>query len=226
MANKDKKAGSLKLVFALGLLFGPALILILISTRGCQHKFKKLDDYGVVPEYSFTDIQGNTYTKESFKNQIVLFTTIQKSCPDTCAIAMWHLDQLIYQTLKENKKKLHHVKLVSILTDGQGNPSNDLDQINFTLKDQVEGYDPSIWIVVKGDAKSLYNMKHNGQTLLQQDKKYFGNEAFQELMMLQDKAGHLRMVLPGKTESTIRTMRDHMALLEKEYDQKAARQKK
>jgi cytochrome oxidase Cu insertion factor (SCO1/SenC/PrrC family) len=226
MANKDKKAGSLKLVFALGLLFGPALILILISTRGCQHKFKKLDDYGVVPEYSFTDIQGNTYTKESFKNQIVLFTTIQKSCPDTCAIAMWHLDQLIYQTLKENKKKLHHVKLVSILTDGQGNPSNDLDQINFTLKDQVEGYDPSIWIVVKGDAKSLYNMKHNGQTLLQQDMKYFGNEAFQELMMLQDKAGHLRMVLPGKTESTIRTMRDHMALLEKEYDQKAARQKK
>jgi hypothetical protein len=31
------------------------------------------------------------------------------------------------------------------------------------------------------------------------------------------------MVLPGKTESTIRTMRDHMALLEKEYDKKAAK---
>jgi hypothetical protein len=42
-------------------------------------------------------------------------------------------------------------------------------------------------------------------------------------MLLVDKKNHLRMVLPGKTESTIRTMRDHMALLEKEYDKKAAK---
>jgi hypothetical protein len=34
------------------------------------------------------------------------------------------------------------------------------------------------------------------------------------------------MVLPGKTESTIRTMRDHMALLEKEYDIKAFKLRK
>jgi hypothetical protein len=34
------------------------------------------------------------------------------------------------------------------------------------------------------------------------------------------------MVLPGKSESTIRTMRDHMALLEKEYDKKAAKARK
>ena len=34
------------------------------------------------------------------------------------------------------------------------------------------------------------------------------------------------MVLPGKTESTIRTMRDHMALLEKQYDKEAASKKK
>ena len=49
---------------------------------------------------------------------------------------------------------------------------------------------------------------------------------FQELMLLSDKSNHLRMVLPGKTESTIRTMRDHMALLEKEYDIKAYKLKK
>lgn len=225
MAAKDKKAGSLKLVFALGLLFGPALILILISTRGCQHKFKRLDDYGTVPQFSFTDVNGKKYTNASFKDQIVVFTTIQASCPDTCAISMWHLDQLIYQTLKENPKKLGHVKLVSILTDGKGNPSTKLEQINFTLKDQIEGYDPAKWLILQGDAKSLYAIKHNKQSLLQQGKKYFGNEAFQELMLLQDKAGHLRMVLPGKTEGTIRTMRDHMALLEKEYDQKAAGKK-
>ncbi len=221
MAKSNSKAGSLKSVFPLLLLFGPALILIFISTRGCEHKFKKLDDYGAIPQFSFTDAEGKVYTNNSFKNQIVIYTTIQPSCPDSCGISIWHLDQLIYQRLRENKKRLGHVKLVSVLTDGYGKADNRIQDVQFMLKDRVEGYDPKIWIIVSGDAKSIYNIKHNGQTLLQKDKKYFGGNGFQELMLLADKSNHLRMVLPGKTESTIRTMRDHMALLEKEYDIKA-----
>ncbi len=221
MAKSNSKAGSLKSVFALLLLFGPALILIFISTRGCEHKFKELDDYGAIPQFSFTDSKGKVYTNKSFKNQIVIYTTIQPSCPDSCGISIWHLDQLIYQRLRENKKRLGHVKLVSVLTDGYGKADNRIQDVEFMLKDRVEGFDPKIWIIVTGDAKSIYNIKHNGQTLLQEDKKYFGGNGFQELMLLADKSNHLRMVLPGKTESTIRTMRDHMALLEKEYDIKA-----
>jgi len=226
MAKSNSKAGSLRSVFALLLLFGPALILIFISSRGCEHKFKELDDYGAIPKFSFTDAKGKVYTNNSFKGKIVIYTTIQPSCPDSCGITIWHLDQLIYQRLRENKKKLGHVKLVSVLTDGVGNPDKRVKEVEFMLKDRVEGFDPSIWIVVSGDAKSLYNINHNGQTLLQEDKKYFGGFGFQELMLLSDKSNHLRMVLPGKTESTIRTMRDHMALLEKEYDIKAFKEKK
>ncbi|AEA43904.1 SCO family protein [Fluviicola taffensis] len=226
MAKSNTKAGSLRAVFPLLLLFGPALILIFISTRGCEHKFKQLDDYGVIPTYSLKDANGKVYTNKSFDNEIVLYTTIQPSCPDSCGITIWHLDQLIYQTLRENKKKLHHVKLVSILTDGNGNPDQRIKDVQFMLKDRVEGFDPSIWIILAGDAKSIFNMKHNGQSLLQEDKKYFGGNGFQELMLLSDKKNHLRMVLPGKTEGTIRTMRDHMALLEKEYDIKAYKLKK
>ncbi|MNU48511.1 hypothetical protein D3C71_374310 [compost metagenome] len=226
MAKSNSKAGSLKSVFALLLLFGPALILIFISTRGCEHKFKELDDYGAIPTFSFTDSRGTIYTNHSFKNQIVIYTTIQPSCPDSCGISIWHLDQLVYQRLRENKKRLSHVKLISILTDGHGNPDKRLQDVEFMLKDRVEGFDPKLWIIVTGDAKSIYNIKHNGQTLLQEDEKYFGGNGFQELMLLADKSNHLRMVLPGKTESTIRTMRDHMALLEKEYDIKAYKLKK
>ena len=226
MAKSQSKAGSLRSVFALLLLFGPALILIFISTRGCEHKFKELEDYGAIPRFSFTDANGKVYTNHSFKDQIVIYTPIQPSCPDSCGITIWHLDQLIYQRLRENKKRLGHVKLVSGLTDGLGNPDKRVREVEFMLKDRVEGFDPSIWIVVSGDAKSLYNIKHNGQTLLQEDPKYFGGFGFQELMLLSDKQNHLRMVLPGKTESTIRTMRDHMALLEKEYDLKAYKDRK
>lgn len=226
MAEKIKKAGSYKSIFALLILFGPASLLIFISTRGCQHKFQRLDHFGAIPIFKLTDNSGKTWTKNEFKNEIVLFTTLQVTCPDTCAISLWHLDQLIYQTLKENKKKLGHVKLVTFVTDGKGNPSNRLDDVLFTLKDRVEGFNPDIWIVGTGNARELYNIKHNGSSLLEKGKKYFGNEAYQELMLLMDKKGELRMVLPGKTESTIRSMRDDIALLEKEYDQESARKKK
>ncbi len=226
MANSFSKAGPLKTVMVLLLLFGPASLLVFISTRGCEHKFKVLEDYGAMPNYRFTDSQGKVYTNESFKDQIVIFTTLQPTCPKNCGISVWHLDQLIYQQLRKNKKKLGHVKLVSVLTDGTGGSSDKLNDVMVTLKDRVEAFDPSIWIVVKGDARSLYDIKHNNQSLLQKGNKYFGGEAFQELMLLQDKTNHLRMVLPGKTESTIRTMRDHMALLEKQYDKEAASKKK
>ena len=49
------------------LVFGPALFLIFISTRGCNHQFKKLDDYGALKNYSFTDSKGKLRHAEEFK---------------------------------------------------------------------------------------------------------------------------------------------------------------
>lgn len=226
MAHSAWKAGPLKTVFALLLLFGPALFLILISTRGCEHKFKVLDDYGPIASYQLTTVDGKHLSNKDFKDKIVIYTTIQPTCPDSCGITVWHLDQLIYQQLRKNKKKLGHVKLVSIVTDGKGGQSNNIQDVQYMLKDRIEGFDPSIWIVVSGDAKSIYNISNNGESLLKTGNEFFGEQAFQELMLLVDKKNHLRMVLPGKSESTIRTMRDHMALLEKEYDKKAAKARK
>jgi hypothetical protein len=182
-----------------------------------------LDDYGAIKQYTLTTASGKQLTNKDFKNKIVIYTTIQPSCPDTCGVTIWHLDQLIYQQLRKNKKRLGHVKLVSIVTDGKGGKSSNIKDIQFMLKDRIEGFDESIWIIASGDAKSIYNISNNGESLLKTGKEYFGGQAFQELMLLVDKKNHLRMVLPGKTESTIRTMRDHMALLEKEYDKKAAK---
>ena len=226
MAHSAWKAGPLKTVFALLLLFGPALFLILISTRGCEHKFKVLDDYGPIASYQLTTVDGKHLSNKDFKDKIVIYTTIQPTCPDSCGITVWHLDQLIYQQLRKNKKKLGHVKLVSIVTDGKGGQSNNIQDVQYMLKDRIEGFDPLIWIIVSGDAKSIYNISNNGESLLKTGNEFFGGQAFQELMLLVDKKNHLRMVLPGKSESTIRTIRDHMALLEKEYDKKAAKARK
>ena len=221
MTKINGSAGRLKGIIVLILLFGPASFLIFISSRGCEHKFVELDDMGKVSNYNFVNADGAQMNQATFKNKVVLFTTLQVTCPNKCAVSFWHLDQLIYQHLRKNKKKLGHVKLVSFVTDSKGNPYSNLNDVEFMLKDQVEKYDSSVWILANGDAKSLYNISRNGENLLMKGNQYFGGEAFQELMLLVDKRNHLRMVLKGNSEGMIRKMKEHIALLDKQYDKEA-----
>ena len=225
MTKINGTAGRLKGIVVLLLLFGPASFLIFISSRGCEHKFVELDDMGKVPNYNFVNGDGVKMNQASFKDKVVLFTTLQVTCPNKCAVSFWHLDQLIYQHLRKNKKKLGHVKLVSFVTDGNGNPYSNLNEIEYMLKDQVEKYDSSVWILANGDARSLYNISRNGENLLMKGKQYFGGEAFQELMLLVDKRNHLRMVLKGNSEGMIRKMKEHVALLDKQYDKEPLKKK-
>jgi hypothetical protein len=226
MIQKKAQAGRYKGLLLAFLLFGPASLLIFISSRGCEHKFKVLDDMGVIPSYTFQDINKKIFTEKDFKGKVILFTTLQETCPDSCAVSFWHLNQIIYQHLRKNQKKLKHVKLISFVTDGNGNPVKSLNNTLYTLKDQVEDFDPSIWILAKGDAKKLYNISRNGENLMKTGPEYYGGFAFQELFLLSDKQNHLRMVLKGNTEGMVRRMKEHLALLDKEYDKKAAKNKK
>jgi cytochrome oxidase Cu insertion factor (SCO1/SenC/PrrC family) len=216
MANKIN-AGKNKIVAILILLL-PAFLLVFLSTRGCEHKFKQLPDYGKAVDYHFIDGLGKSYTSKDFKDKVVVITTLQQTCPDSCAISMWHIDQAIYQHIRKNKKKLKQVKLISFVTDGNGKPLKDLSFIAESMKDNVEGYDPTIWYLAKGDAKKVYDFKYNKQSLLKKGKEFFGGEAFMELMLLLDKQNHLRMVNRGTSEGTIRRMYQHIALLQKQYD--------
>ena len=226
MAKKNT-AGRRKVVFAFLLLFGPAFLLIFISTRGCEHKFKQLEDFGKASDYHFTDARGKAFSAKDFQGDIVLVTTIQPGCPGDCAISMWHLDQLIYQHIRKNKrKKMKQVRIISFVTDGKGNDVKDLETVEQALKDQVEEYDPDTWILASGSAREMYNFEHNGERLLKKGPEYYGGEAFQELVLLLDKENHLRMVLSGKTEGMVRRMKEHIALLQKQYDKDRVNKKK
>ena len=198
------------------LVFGPAVIFIamtLFMTRSCEHKFETLENYGTITSFNFTDVNGNKRSSLDFKGDIVLISTIQESCPDSCFVLLWNINQTIYQRIWKNRtKKRKQVKILSFVTDDNGNPIKDLSPIEDLLKKIVPNYDPSIWVLAKGDVKSIYDIEHNGASLLQDGNK------FQELMLLMDKKQCLRMVLSGKKEGHIRRMEQSMALLQKEYD--------
>ena len=198
------------------LVFGPAVIFIamtLFMTRSCEHKFETLENYGTITSFNFKDVNGNKRSSLDFKGDIVLISTIQESCPDSCSVLLWNINQTIYQRIWKNRtKKRKQVKILSFVTDDNGNPIKDLSPIEDLLKKIVPNYDPSIWVLAKGDVKSIYDIEHNGASLLQ------GGNKFQELMLLMDKKQCLRMVLSGKKEGHIRRMEQSMALLQKEYD--------
>jgi len=182
-------------------------------TRSCEHKFETLENYGTITSFNFTDVNGNKRSSLDFKGDIVLISTIQESCPDSCSVLLWNINQTIYQRIWKNRtKKRKQVKILSFVTDDNGNPIKDLSPIEDLLKKIVPNYDPSIWVLAKGDVKSIYDIEHNGASLLQ------GGNKFQELMLLMDKKQCLRMVLSGKKEGHIRRMEQSMALLQKEYD--------
>lgn len=216
---KRTSAGRMKVGIAFLLTFGPALLLIIIASRGCEHKFKTLDDYGLASNYSFVDADGKTRNAKEFEGDVVLVTTLQESCPDDCAVSFFHLNQAIYQHIYSNKrKKLKQVRLISYVTDMEGKPVEDLSTVENMLRDRVENYDSSLWILANGNAEAMYDFTNDGQSLLQEGDQYYGGKAFQELMLLLDKENHLRMVLSGTTEGMVRRMKEHIALLQKQYD--------
>lgn len=209
----------LKAKLGLLLVFTPALILIFISSRGCSHKFKQLDDFGKLKSYSYVGTDGHKHNSKEHQGEIILITTIQNSCPYDCSISISNLNQIIYQHIRKNSsKKMKKVRILSFVTDGKGNPVHDTRIIQAALKDQIEKYDPKLWIVASGDVKSIYNISNNGQSLLKKGDEYYGGEAFQELFLLADKNNHLRMVLHGNREGLIRRMKESIALLQKQYD--------
>jgi len=220
--SKKKSAGLKQRLLIALLLFGPAFVLVLIGTSKCTHNFKKLDDFGAATEYSFTDAKGIEHSYKDFNDQVLLVTTLQETCPDNCAVSVWHLDQLVYQKMRKTKVK-NSVRIISFVTDGEGNPVTDLSSVEQMLYDRVENYDPDLWMLASGDAKGLYDFERNDERLLREGDEFFGGQAFQELMLLLDRENHLRMVLSGTTEGMIRRMNQHVGLLQKEYDKTAAR---
>ena len=118
--------------------------------------------------------------------------------------------------LEKQNKKTKKIRMISFLTDGEGNAVKDLSVIDDAVHDLTENYDPSIWILATGNVKEIYNLESNGVSLTDEKAN------FQELMLLIDKQQHLRMVLSGNIEGQIRRMKQSMALLQKQYDKQSS----
>ena len=219
MAEKENKAGRWKSILLLLLVFGPASLLIFVSLNKCEHKFETLPSYGELKDFEFIRANGEHITPETQKGKITLYTTLQLSCPNNCAIDVAKFNLLLYQHYRKNRKKLGHIEIVSILTDEFGNAIDDLEEAEYILGDIIPDYDPEIWKIAAGDPKQIYNITSNGINLYEQvSDTAFANKPFLETMLIVDKQNKLRLVRRGNVEGLIRDFKEHVALLQKQYD--------
>lgn len=224
---KKTKAGLMKPLLMIVLVFGPALFLILISLNTCEHKFTKLPIYGELKDFEFTDANGEKITPETQLDKITIYTTLQISCPKHCAIDLAKFNLLIYQHYRKYQRKMSHIKFVSIVTDENGNPVEDLEEITYLLEDIIQGYDPEIWKLVTGDPKQIYDIENNKVNIYEQvSDEAFANKPYLETMMIVDKENNLRLIRRGSEEGLVRDFKEHIALLQKQYDKEAYNAKK
>jgi hypothetical protein len=208
------------------LMLGPAFLIVLFG-RGCSSKYQELDVFGQVNDFEFRFADNTPFNNDSLKGKVTIFTTYQISCPDSCGIDLWFMREQLYKKIYNNRKKLPHVQIISVLTDAQGNAISFEEDADFGIRDIVtkglkkEEYNKSIWRLVAGDPKQIFNITHNNINLYEAEKEGFlSNRLFLECLLLIDEQGQLRFVRYGRSESMIRDFHEGFMLLQKEFERK------
>ncbi len=222
-------------------LLGPGFLIYLFA-KTLDNKFIELpyigkhtivqgDDGNVdtihykLPDFKFELPDGSFITSESTKGQFLVFTTIQNECPDpdNCGLYMYHIDELFYSKLKKNKDNYNNVKIISVLTDADGNPIQEPSEKLLEAMSKLE-VDTSIWQIVIGEPAQVFGFDYNGKSFMElpatSTNFEIGSKAFVNSLLLVDRDKHIRGFTGAKRDSDIRNFFDLLKILKKvEFDE-------
>jgi cytochrome oxidase Cu insertion factor (SCO1/SenC/PrrC family) len=229
-------ASGKRVLLMLLVLLGPGLLIYFISKTVNNHFIRlpylgyeyKLDEAGNkidsvayhVPEFTLTSFNGDPITRDSIQGKIMILTTIQNECPDlkSCGLSLFHFNEIFFHKLVKNQDNYWNVRVLSILTDQNGEP---IDSISPELREEMVQYDTTgIWWFATGDVTPFYDFNYYGKQFIDQPASNkdgeIGLKAFTNSLVLIDDQGHIRAVSGAKSDSDIRNFFDMVKLLKKE----------
>ena len=221
-------------------LFGPGLLIYLFA-KTLNNKFIELPYLGPyevverangendtlhyqIPSFKFKTVDGQEVSDRTTKNQFLVFTTIQNSCPDTCGLYLYHFDELFYKKVKKNKDNYNNVKFYSILTDQNGNSVASPSSKMLEAVSRID-QDTSIWQIVIGDPAQIFSFEYEPDSNFMQQPATatnyeIGTRAFVNSLLLVDRNKHIRGFTGAKRDSDIRNFFDLLKILKKvEFDE-------
>jgi hypothetical protein len=174
----------------------------------------------VIPEFSLTKFDESVINRDSIDDKFIVLTTIQQNCPlmDECGMSMYHFDELFFSKMVKNQGNYGNVKVLSILTDENGQPIPE-GPSDYLLEETAE-YDEDIWWMCYGDPTPLFSWEYYDKNFMEHEASpaegEIGQFAFVNSLVLIDQEGSVRGVSGAKKDSDIRNFFDMLKLLKKE----------
>ena len=161
-----------------------------------------------IPEFSFTNQNGETITNQTFEGNIYIVDFFFSSCPGICPKLTKNM-----RSLQEIYKSDADIKLLSHTVM----PWRDSIPVlkDYGFKNHV---DSKKWHLVTGNKDAIYNIARNGYfadedfTKTQDENNFIHTENF----ILVDKHGYIRGVYNGTLEVDLERLKRHIEILKKE----------
>jgi hypothetical protein len=225
-----------RILLVLLVVLGPGAIIYFISKTVSNHFIElpylgysytldaqgnKIDSVAYsVPDFQLNKFDGTPINRETIRGKFIVLTTIQNDCPDldSCGLNVFHFNEIFFHKLEKNQDNYGNVRVLSILTDVNGNPTT---EISSRLKDEMAEYTKSgIWWMATGDVTPFYNFNYYGKKFIDHaaapEENEIGKKAFTNSLVLIDDKGFIRGVTGAKTDTHIRNFFDMLKLLKKE----------
>ena len=219
-----------------GILLFIAVLFILFTPRFgfVKHHFKPLPVFGprdveyrtvngeeiadtifhTVPDFSFTDQSGNSFTQEDVKGKILVVDFMFTSCTGWCPIMTSQMQRLVW---KLDGPAFDDVLFLSHTVD----PEHDTPEVlsKYARQNKIN---TDRWKLLTGDKKSLYEHGVYG-FFLAAEKDALAPEGFlhSKMMVLVDREGHIRGYYDGLSAKEVDMAGDDIKMLLKEEKIKA-----
>lgn len=172
-----------------------------------------------VPDFTFTDHEGNKVTRESLEGKVIILNTVVNSCPEECPLLLNTFYEYGYKRIVYSKE-MEDVVMISHLVPSDSNDVPNPTLIVEDLPSKEIKFDR--WKIVTGDYNPIYDMNIDRGDSLGVSNPYrdfnpknnvVGGRASNSLMLLIDHEGHVRGYYPAVHSSGITEIEKHAALL-------------
>lgn len=163
--------------------------------------------YPVIPDFSFTNQEGQTVTQSDFKNKVYVADFFFVTCPTICPIMKKNM-LTVYKEFKDNPD----VKILSHTID----PEHDTPDVLKKYASDL-GVTGSMWQFVTGDREKIYDIgqKHYMVSAME-DSSQAGGYIHSGAFVLIDKDRHIRGMYDGTTEEGTKNLKEDLKVLLKE----------
>jgi protein SCO1/2 len=164
--------------------------------------------YHTIPDFSFTNQNGEVITQDTFKDKIYVADFFFTTCPTICPIMKTQMLR-VYEKFKDNPE----VMILSHTID----PKHDSVAVLYEFADRL-GVTGNMWQFVTGDQDEIYDIGQNSYMVTaREDPGEPGGYLHSGAFLLVDKERRIRGIYDGTLEEKVDILMKDIDKLLKEY---------